>query len=152
MGYSSEVCDWFMYCLFYLFSPPKFYIINSDYSVDVRNTSSECDPWHEYIVPVYRLFGGTCCLQLHRKLRMRVFPKTLVPVYQATLWYNPGDRNPNICCRENHGSRKWACYRLGRKWLDRDDESTWANCFSRFVLDFHLNSGCPWLCSGQSVI
>ena len=73
-------------------------------------------------------------------------------VHQATPWYNPGDRNPNICSPENHGSQNWAWYRMVRKWLDRDDESTWANRFSRFVLDFHLNSSSPWLCSGQSVI
>jgi hypothetical protein len=78
--------------------------------------------------------------------------KTLVPLYQTTPWYNQWDHNPNICSPENHRSQNWACYRMGRKWLDRDDESTWANTFSRFVLDFHLNSSSPWLCSGQSVI
>lgn len=86
------------------------------------------------------------------KIEVEGSSKAVVPVRQATPWYNPWDRNPNICSPEKHGSQNWACYRMGREWLDRDDESTWANRFSRFVLDFHLNSSSPWLCSGQSVI
>jgi len=99
-----------------------------------------------------RRFGGSCCLRLHWRLRSRVSSKPWYLSASLRRGITHETVIPNICSPENHGSQNWAWYRMGRKWLDRDDRSTWANRFSRFVLDFHLNSSSPWLCSGQSVI
>lgn len=103
-------------------------------------------------VHMYRRFGGSCCLRLHWRLRSRVSPKPWYLYARLCRGINHETVIPIFAILRTIDLRIWACYRMGRKWLDRDDESTWANRFSRFVLDFHLNSSSPWLCSGQSVI